>query len=135
MLSASQEFAQTIGTKTLEQRIATIEDNMAIKQVVDVFSNLTDTKEIDKQVLDFTEDGIIESVSNGQPSSYLKGRERLKQPFSGFFTNFHTVYHQNGHQTIDEITENTAKATSYCRVILMANQDEETNESHLIHHL
>tara|TARA_Y100000588_G_C13817676_1_gene737984 strand:- start:104 stop:628 length:525 start_codon:yes stop_codon:yes gene_type:complete len=123
ILSASQAFAQTMDTKTLEQRIATIEDKMAIKQVVDVFSNLADTKEIDKQVLLFTEDGIVESVSNGQPSSQLKGREQLKQAFSGFLANFHTVYHQNGHQTIDEITENTAKATSYCRVILVADQD------------
>ena len=109
--------------KTPEQRIAAIEDKMAIKQVVDVFSNLADTKEIDKQVLLFTEDGIVESYSDGKQTSSLKGREQLEQAFSGFLSNFHTVYHQNGQQTIDELTANTAKATSYCRVILVGEQN------------
>ncbi|MCM5664006.1 nuclear transport factor 2 family protein [Galbibacter mesophilus] len=109
-------------TKILEQRIATIEDKMAIKNVVDVFSNLADTKEIDKQVLLFTEDGEVESITNGQ-SNLLKGRQQLKETFSSFLSNFHTVYHQNGQQTIDELTENTAKATSYCQVILIGEQD------------
>lgn len=70
--------------KSVEQRLAAIEDKMAIKYVVDEFSNLADTKEIDKQVLLFTEDGEVESVSNGQPASVLKGREQLKQAFSAF---------------------------------------------------
>jgi len=115
--------AQTMKAKTPEQRIAAIEDKMAIKQVVDVFSNLADTKEIDKQVLLFTEDGIVESYSDGKQTSSLKGREQLEQAFSGFLSNFHTVYHQNGQQTIDELTANTAKATSYCRVILVGEQN------------
>ncbi len=123
ILSVSTVLAQTSETRTLEKRIAIIEDKMAIKEVVDVFSNLADTKEIDKQVLLFTEDGLVESFSNGQPSSQLKGREQLAQAFGGFLANFHTVYHQNGHQTIDELTENAAKTTSYCRVILVGDQD------------
>lgn len=123
ILSTSQTFTQTMETTTIEQRVAAIEDKMAIKEVVDIFSNLADTKEIDKQVLLFTEDGIVESYSNGAPSSALKGREQLAQVFSGFLANFHTVYHQNGQQTIDELTENTAKATSYCRVILIGEQE------------
>lgn len=122
IISITNTLAQTMETKTIEQRIALIEDKMAIKEVVDVFSNLADTKEIEKQVLLFTEDGIVESFSNGQPSSQLKGREQLKQAFSGFLANFHTVYHQNGQQTINELTKNTAKATSYCRVILVGDQ-------------
>lgn len=109
--------------KNLELRLNAIEDKMAIKEVVDIFSNLADTKEIDKQVLLFTEDGIVESFSNGQPSSQLKGREQLEQAFSGFLSNFQVVYHQNGQQTIDELTENTAKTTSYCRVILVGEQE------------
>jgi len=32
--------AQTMNTKNIEERIAAIEDKMAIKNVVDVFSNL-----------------------------------------------------------------------------------------------
>lgn len=115
----AQKNKQTI----MESQIQTIENKMAIKQVVDLFSNLADTKEIDKQVLLFTEDGIVQSYSNGTLSANLKGRQELKETFSGFLSNFHTVYHQNGQQTIDELTENTAKATSYCRVILVGEQN------------
>lgn len=116
-------YAQNKRQSNMESRVQVIEDKMAIKQVVDVFSNLADTKEIDKQVLLFTEEGVVASISNGQPGMVLKGREQLKQAFSGFLANFHTVYHQNGQQTIDELTANIAKATSYCRVILVGEQN------------
>jgi hypothetical protein len=72
----------------------------------------------------FTEDGIVESISNGQPSSTLKGREQLKQAFSAFLSNFHTVYHQNGQQTIT-LHFNKAEAVSYCRVILVGKQNDK----------
>lgn len=117
-------FAQKMDSKNIEQRIAAIEDKMAIKYVVDEFSNLADTKEIDKQVLLFTEDGVVVSISNGQPGAPLKGREQLKQAFSGFLSNFHTVYHQNGQQTIN-LQGNKAEAISYCRVILVGKQNEK----------
>jgi len=115
--------AQTMNSKNIEQRIAIIEDKMAIKQVVDIFSNFADTKEINKQVLLFTEDGVVESYSDGKQTSSLKGREQLEQAFSGFLSNFHSIYHQNGQQTIDELTGNTAKTTSYCQVILVGEQN------------
>lgn len=117
-------FAQKTNTKTMEQRLTAIEDKMAIKFVVDEFSNLADTKEIDNQVLLFTKDGTVTSISNGQPSTPLKGREQLKQAFSGFLANFHTVYHQNGQQTIN-LQGNKAEATSYCRVILVGKQGDK----------
>lgn len=113
-----------MNNKNIEQRLSVIEDKMAIKFVVDEFSNLADTKEIDKQVLLFTEDGIVESISKGQPSNLLKGRDQLKQAFSGFLSNFHTVYHQNGQQTIN-LNGDKAEAISYCRVILVGKQNEK----------
>jgi ketosteroid isomerase-like protein len=124
ILLSTITFAQNMEKKSIEQRIAAIEDKMAIKYVVDEFSNLADTKEIDKQVLLFTEDGTVTSISNGQPGAPLKGKEQLKQAFSAFLSNFHTVYHQNGQQTI-ELNENKAEATSYCRVILVGKQNEK----------
>jgi hypothetical protein len=118
----------TLGQKkdyeNIEQRLSAIEDKIAIRYVVDEFSNLADTKEIDKQVLLFTEDGVVESISKGQPSSSLKGRDQLKQAFSAFLANFHTVYHQNGQQTIN-LQHDEAEATSYCRVILVGKQNEK----------
>src|SRR6478735_5948465 len=122
ILFSTFTFAQKMDNKNIEQRLAAIEDKMAIKYVVDEFSNLADTKEIAKQVLLFTEDGVVESISNGQPGTPLKGREQLKQAFSAFLSNFHTVYHQNGQQTIN-LNGDKAEATSYCRVILVGKQD------------
>jgi len=122
LLFSTLVFAQKTDNKNIEQRLAAIEDKMAIKYVVDEFSNLADTKEIDKQVLLFTGDGVVVSVSNGQPGSPLKGREQLKQAFSGFLANFHTVYHQNGQQTIN-LQGDKAEAVSYCRVILVGKQN------------
>jgi len=124
LLFSTVTTAQKMDNKSIEQRIALIEDKMAIKYIVDEFSNLADTKEIDKQVLLFTADGIVQSVANGQPSSTLKGREQLKQAFSTFLSNFHTVYHQNGQQTIN-LQGNKAEAVSYCRVILVGKQNEK----------
>lgn len=124
ILLSTITFAQKMEKKSIEQRIAAIEDKMAIKYVVDEFSNLADTKEIDKQVLLFTKDGTVTSISNGQPSTPLKGREQLKQAFSTFLSNFHTVYHQNGQQTIN-LQGNKAEATSYCRVKLVGKQNDK----------
>ena len=124
LLLSTISIAQKMEKNSIEQRIATIEDKMAIKYVVDEFSNLADTKEIDKQVLLFTEDGTVTSISNGQPGAPLKGREQLKQAFSGFLANFHTVYHQNGQQTIN-LQGDKAEATSYCRVILVGKQNDK----------
>jgi ketosteroid isomerase-like protein len=116
-------FAQkNMEKNNIQQRLEAIEDKMAIKYVVDEFSNLADTKEIDKQVMLFTEDGVVESASSGQPASVLKGRVQLKQAFSAFLSNFHTVYHQNGQQTIN-LQGDKAEATSYCRVILVGKQN------------
>lgn len=107
----------------LNKRITEIEDRIAIKNVVDTFSILADTKEIDKQVLLFTEDGEVESKTNGQ-SMVIKGRDQLKQAFSGFLANFHTVYHQNGQQTVN-LNGDKAEAVSYCRVILVGKQNDK----------
>lgn len=129
LITVNNLNAQTM-EKSLEQRLTEIEDKMAIKNVVDRFSNLADAKEIDQQVLLFTEDGVVESISNGNQSSKLIGRQQLKQVFSGFLSGFHTVYHHNGQQTIDLQGEN-ASATSYCHVILVGDQEGKTMKTTL----
>jgi hypothetical protein len=52
----------------------------------------------------------------------------LNQAFSGFLSNFHTVYHQNGQQTIS-LQGDKAEATSYCRVILIGKQNEKESKT------
>ncbi|SDM75974.1 SnoaL-like domain-containing protein, partial [Catalinimonas alkaloidigena] len=112
------------------QRLSALEDKQAIKHVVDEFSILADTKEIEKQVMLFTPDGVVESYANGERSSLLQGRAQLQEVFSGFLANFHTVYHQNGQQTID-LQGDRAETTSYCRVILVGDQEGKTMKTTL----
>jgi uncharacterized protein (TIGR02246 family) len=116
--------AQKMNNQSIENRLNAIEDRIAIKAIVDEFSNLADTKELDKQVMLFTEDGIVETISKGQPPIVLKGREQMKQAFSKFLSNFHTVYHQNGQQTI-QLDGSKAETVSYCRVILIGKQGDK----------
>jgi len=122
--------AQIMNNQSIENRLRAIEDRIAIKAVVDEFSNLADTKDLDKQVMLFKEDGIVETISKGQPPIVLKGREQMKQAFSGFLSNFHTVYHQNGQQTI-QLDGEKAETISYCRVILIGKQAEKETKTTL----
>ncbi|KGQ70768.1 hypothetical protein OA57_05285 [Chelonobacter oris] len=110
--------------KSTIARLDMMADRMTIKQVVDEFSNLADSKEIDKQVLLFTENGIVESFTDGERTSLLQGREQMKTVFSDFLAQFQVVYHQNGQQTI-RLNGDKAEATSYCRVILINTKGEK----------
>lgn len=114
--------AQTMKDNNLVKRISEIEDRIAIKNVVDTFSILADTKDIQKQVLLFTENAIVESRVQGQPGSVLTGRRQIDDAFTAFLNNFETVYHINGQQTV-AINGNTASAVSYCLVVLIGNEN------------
>ncbi|MBO0144632.1 nuclear transport factor 2 family protein [Agrobacterium sp. Ap1] len=107
-------------TLTTEQRLQTLEDRAALKTLVDTFSNLADTKDVSSQVLLFTEDATVSSVSDGQPGSSFKGRKEIGDAFGGYLANFETVYHINGQQTV-ELTGDTATGTAYCLVVLIAD--------------
>jgi hypothetical protein len=65
-------MAQTTND-TLAQRVQRLEDSAALKRLVDTFSNLADQKDVQKQVLLFTEDATVESITDRKPSSALKG--------------------------------------------------------------
>jgi ketosteroid isomerase-like protein len=93
-------MAQTTND-TLAQRVQRLEDSAALKRLVDTFSNLADQKDVQKQVLLFTEDATVESITDRKPSSALKGRERIGKAFAAYLANFETVYHINGQQTVD----------------------------------
>ncbi|WP_222282864.1 nuclear transport factor 2 family protein [Rhizobium leguminosarum] len=60
---------------TIEQKLQALEDGAALKTLVDTFSNLADTKDVTAQLLLFTEDATVSSVSSGQPGSSFKGRK------------------------------------------------------------
>jgi len=110
--------AQKMNDKDLQKRIAEIEDRIAIKNVVDTFSILADTKEVEKQLLLFTENATVESVMQGQVGNALTGRKQIGDAFAGFLKNFETVYHINGQQTLT-LNGDRASGISYCLVTLI----------------
>ena len=95
---------------------------MDLKNLVDTFSNLADTKEVDKQLLLFTEDAVVESYRNGERSSELIGRAAIGIAFTNFLNLFETVFHQNGQQTV-EINGDEANGIAYSTVTLISNNN------------
>lgn len=113
--------AQTTGNvvNVMEQSLA---DRMALKELVDVFSCLADTKEVGKQVLLFTEDATVDSYRGDKLVSSITGRKELAQRFGDFLAKFETVYHINGQQVVN-INGNKATGTAYCQVVLISNNN------------
>lgn len=112
----------TFAQNTIEQRLQEIEDRLALKAVVDKFSVLADKKDVATQMQLFTEDAIVENVTNGQVANSLKGKKQIGDAFSSFLSLFEVVYHINGQQTV---TINGDKATgiAYCSVSLIGMQN------------
>jgi hypothetical protein len=113
--------AQKMKDKYPDQRITALEDRAALKELVDVFSNLADSKETEKQALLFTEDAVSETYVAGNVVSSLKGRKEIAKTFASFLNNFETVYHINGQQTVT-LNGDKATGTSYCIVTLIGTE-------------
>ena len=106
----------------LAMKIIEIEDRIAIKNLVDTFSILADQKETQKQTSLFTENAIVESQVQGQPGMILTGRKQIGDTFGTFLSNFETVYHINGQQSI-ALNGVKASAISYCLVTLIGTEN------------
>ena len=102
--------------------IQEIADRMALKDLVDTFSNLADTKEINKQVQLFTEDAEVTSYQGDKQTSHPKGRKELAERFKAFLDLFTTVYHINGQQTV-KINGNKATGIAYAQVVLVSEKN------------
>lgn len=105
--------------KSLEQRIVELEDRAALKNLVDTFSTLSDTKEAELQATLFTEDATVKTLVNGQVVVDLKGRKQIADVFGRFLATQETIYHINGQQTVT-LNGNTATGISYCQVVMIA---------------
>jgi len=99
-----------------------LKDRAALKELVDKFSNLADTKEVHDQVQLFTPNATSETFVNGASVSKLTGREELEKAFGAFLSNFQTVYHFNGQQTLT-LNGDKASGISYCIVTLIADEN------------
>ena len=113
--------SQTSASKSLEQRITEIEDRLALKQLVDQFSILSDLKHAQAQALLFTPDAVVETYQGDKLTITLKGREQIAEVFGNFLNSMETVYHINGQQTV-ELNGNNATGVSYCRVTLIGEE-------------
>jgi len=117
--------AQTMTEPAAIQRLLKLEDRADLKELVDTFSNLADTKEIEKQVLLFTEDATVEAFSGEKQTSSLKGRKAIGDAFAAYLANFETVYHINGQQTVS-IEGDGASGTAYSLVVLIRHEGGKT---------
>lgn len=118
-------MAQTTKPKTdLETRIKLIEDKMALKELVDTFSNLADQKDVAKQMDLFTDDATVASVFNSQAGAPLVGKKQIGDAFSSFLKNFEMVYHVNGQQTVT-VNGDKASGVSYCMVTLVGMDNDK----------
>ena len=113
--------AQNI-SNTTTMNIQEIADRIALKSLVDTFSNLADTKEIDEQVQLFTADAEVISYQGEKQTSHLKGRKELAERFKAFLDQFTTVYHINGQQTVN-IDGDKATGIAYAQVVLVSEKN------------
>lgn len=109
-------------TGSIEKRITEIEDRMALKELVDRFSILSDVKQAQAQALLFTENALVETYRDDKPIVTLKGRKQIAEVFGNFLNSMEKVYHINGQQTV-ELNGNNATGISYCRVTLIGMEN------------
>nr|WP_159465251.1 nuclear transport factor 2 family protein [Scandinavium goeteborgense] len=99
-----------------------IAHRLALKELVDTFSNLADEKNVSAQIPLFTADAHINVVMDGKEVFDLNGQQQILEAFSGYLAQFSVVYHINGQQTL-EIHGDSAKGTSYCQVVLIKQEN------------
>lgn len=104
---------------TLQQ----IQDRLALKDLVDTFSNLADEKKVAEQMPLFTPDAQVTTYIGGQLFADMHGRAEIEKVFSDFLAGFHTVYHLNGQHTVVFNSETEAEAINYCQVTLVEEKD------------
>ena len=99
--------------------IQKLEDQLALKKLVDTFSNLADTKDTKAQMDLFTDDAEVISKADGK-TFVSKGKKDIEKAFADYLKLFDVVYHLNGQQTV-EINGDNATGISYCFVTLIGN--------------
>jgi ketosteroid isomerase-like protein len=122
LLFASLTNAQKMKSSDLDARVKLIEDRLALKELVDVFSNLADQKDVEKQLDLFTDDATVASVVDGQAGAPLVGKKQIGDAFSSFLKNYEMVYHVNGQQTVT-VNGDKASGVSYCMVTLVGTEN------------
>ncbi len=101
-----------------------IQDRMEIRELTDVFANLADTKEVEKQVELFMEDGLLEfQMGFDGEINEIRGRAALLEAFRRTVCPAKNVYHLNGQQTLTSYTGEEAEGIAYCQATLVNEKD------------
>ena len=98
-------------------------NRLELKELVDTFSILADTKEVDLQLQLFKEDAEVSSSVKGKAGNTYQGRQEIDQAFSNYLNLFHTVYHINGQQTVTFTYGSHATGIAYCQVVLIRDEN------------
>ena len=104
-------------------------NRLELKELVDTFSILADTKDMAQQILLFKEDALVTSRIACQRGNTYQGRQEIGQAFTNYLNLFHTVYHINGQQTVTFTDDTHATGIAYCQVVLI--RDAEGKEIQL----
>ncbi len=100
-------------------KLQEVSDRLELKELVDLFSNFSDTKENDKQVKLFTEKGVVNIINDGKITFTLHGREEIFTAFSSSMEDYQSVFHMSGQQTVEFSDSTHAKGTAYNFVVLV----------------
>jgi hypothetical protein len=109
---------------SLIDRITAIEDKMAIKELVDAFSLVSDRKDNLAQASLFTENGMLISIMGGSTLTF-DGRKGIADGFAAILEPLETVYHHNGQLTIT-LNGDHATGYSYCLATLVGKVGDQT---------
>lgn len=109
-------------TMQTQKNTLRLADRIALKELVDTFSNLADEKRVDEQMHLFTPNAKVISKT-GKTTTELVGHGQIGKAFADYLALFHTVYHINGQQVIHFIDSTHAESTHYAQVILVKNEN------------
>ena len=103
-----------------------ISDRITIKELVDTFSNLADTMELEAQSELFAEDGTLTAIAGGVTSEPMVGRKEILESCEGYMSQFTDSFHMNGQLVISDLDEDSASGTAYCVVYLLSEDGTMT---------
>ena len=109
--------------ENLGQRITRLEDELQIRHLIDEVSIMADQKDIEAQMVYFGEDAEMITYIGDQKYE-LKGKEAIRNAFTGLVQNFRSSYHMNGQVSL-KIEGDRAGAVIYCRAMIEREQGME----------
>lgn len=98
-------------------------ERLALKALVDTFSNLADEKRVAEQMPLFTPDAVVNTYIEGKLVFEMSGHAQIEKVFTEYLAPFSAVYHLNGQHSVTFTGEDTAEGINYCFVKLKGETD------------